>query len=213
MPNQTRNNNRFTPHSRPVPKDWRGSSKEELLDALQKLAQKLGRMPKHKEINDSPLTPSVTTYRNKFGSLQAAADQLGLTITNDQYSKQELIHILQTFHKETGNVPCSTDFGENKAPDTPKCDTFYRHLGDTWNDVLKNAEFTQKEIETRNIEFSKETILEKLYKFYEEKGQAPYPSDLRTNRDPEYPSYATINKKFGGIKWENILHQANIPTE
>jgi len=62
-------------------------SNKMLLDRLRKLAAKLGRTPKRREIDKSECCPSSWTYYARFGSLIAALKKAGLKptrLTRDQ---------------------------------------------------------------------------------------------------------------------------------
>lgn len=149
-------------------------TKEELIKILQKKAKELGRSPKQKEVKQSE------TIKRVFGSFNKGLEAAGLTTRkkSDQiYTKEELIAILQQKSKELGRVP--------KQKEVKQCGTIVRQFG-SFNNGLEAAGLVVERIKR---EYTKEELIEILQQKAKELGRSPKWVELKQRE--------TIVRKFG----------------
>ena len=126
--------------------EWRQRSTEtytdaELLDRLRALSEG-GEMPIQRRINNAD-GASAQTYRNRFGSLKAAADAAGLSYDSErhgvskQYSDAELLSWLEVYYDEYEVVPRPKDFKNPESP-MPSASTYRFRFG-SWRAALEEA--------------------------------------------------------------------------
>jgi hypothetical protein len=115
-----------------------GYSREELLESVRDLAERLGCAPRMVDIDEDPRTPSSSTYLRRFGSwlkaLEAAGTQPGPGQTG--YSRQELLESLRSLAKEVGHVPTGREMSARK--DLPHASTYWKRFG-RWNAAVRAA--------------------------------------------------------------------------
>lgn len=107
---------------------------QELLKHLRKLADKLGRTPRSKELHQ----PSRSTYHKRFGSYSEACRQAGLEprkVKVDKTSK-ELLKGLKEYSEKVGRTPTQKDL--SNCDRLPSVGTFQRRFG-SWKKAIKKA--------------------------------------------------------------------------
>jgi hypothetical protein len=110
----------------------------ELLNFLITFHDVNGRIPVEKDFQSNPEYPCLTTYQKHFGSWNNALEHAGLGINkkNIQYTDDELLNFLITFHEENGRIPTIGNFTNN--PEYPCFQTYQKHFG-SWNKALKRV--------------------------------------------------------------------------
>jgi len=109
--------------------------KQKLIRELNKLAEKLGRLPKQRDI----VKPSLMAYRNAFGSFNKALSGAGLEPKKIiSYTEIELLGLLRKRYSLASKIPTQRDF--NKLKGYPDSKTYYERFG-SWNNALKAAGF------------------------------------------------------------------------
>ena len=167
---------------------------------MQVVGQRLGRVPLADDFNKKKGLPSYMTYMNYFGSWNNALKEAGFkpTVRKD-YTKEELIKILQEFAQELGRTPMQRDL--IKYPNLPSIRTFYYHF-ETWNNALREAGISVIE----KKKYNKENLIEILQQLAQELGRTPIIADLKKRSD--LPSEKTYQIRFGS--WSNALREAGL---
>lgn len=120
----------------PVPTRW---PREEILAALRRHSQELGRCPRSEDLGGAGDVPSVATVRKRFGSLSAALAELelrpeGWRRGRHGYSDDELIAALRARRERLGRPPTSRELkGEH-----PGSRAIIRRFGG-WGAALRAA--------------------------------------------------------------------------
>ena len=115
----------------PVPYD-----REMLLEALQQLADWLGRAPTKAEMDQQGVA-CAATYANHFGSWTAALAEIGLKPQGGQlYERDELLSILRDLAEELGRPPTQAELWQREGLPRP---TTYRYRFGSWSQALEAA--------------------------------------------------------------------------
>lgn len=112
--------------------NYRSVPKEELLDALKKFADELGRAPTSDDLyDDGPYSDFL--YWRRFGSVSNALEEAGLT-PSKRYGipKDELLEELVAIADEVGRTPTMAEFDALSEYGT----STYRYRWDSWNDAI-----------------------------------------------------------------------------
>lgn len=177
-------------------------SKEDLLEELVELSEKLGSRPRAKDIREKSKY-SVTTYQDKFGSLSEATEKAGLPAHSkqDSLSSEELLEELRRLYSKLSRPPTYRDIQEHgKYSPTP-----YRTRWNQWEDALQEAGIDETPSHHR---ITTEELIEELRAGYEAKGEPPTSTDM--NAFGRF-SHAIYIQRFGS--WREALLAADIPIE
>lgn len=177
-------------------------SKEDLLEELVELSERLGSRPRAKDIREKS-EYSVTTYQDKFGSLSVAIKKAGLTAHSkqDSISTEELLEELRRLYSKLSRPPTYRDVQKHgKYSPTP-----YRTRWNRWEDALQEAGIDETPSRHR---ITTEELIEELRAGYEAKGETPTSTDM--NVYGEF-SHALYIQRFGS--WRDALLAADIPIE
>jgi hypothetical protein len=126
----------------PEPTRW---TPEEILGALRRRSQELGRCPRSEDLGGAGDVPSVATVRKRFGSLSAALAELGLRPEGwrrgrDGYTEDELLAALRGSRDEFGRPPRSIEL-EGRHPGRS---AIIRRFG-SWGAALRAAGVASEE--------------------------------------------------------------------
>ncbi|MEX3914329.1 hypothetical protein AB4672_21385 [Bacillus paralicheniformis] len=145
---------------------------EELIEILQKKSKELGRTPKVKEVGQ------VGSIVKHFGSYNKGLEAAGLKKRQlkKQYTKEELIAILQQKAKELRRAPKSTEISQRSS--------ISRHFG-SFNAGLKAAGLTP------NRTYTESDLIEILQQKAKELGRSPKAKEVK--------QFQTIVKLFGSF--------------
>jgi hypothetical protein len=118
---------------------WRGHTPDELIAALSREADRLGRPPtQHEWATGSPHRPNATSVARAFGSWAAGLRAAGLEPPPTRsWSDRELIEALRAWTARHGRPPLSSDW-HHAAPDHPTAAVARRRFG-SWRAALKAA--------------------------------------------------------------------------
>ncbi|MBR3252842.1 DEAD/DEAH box helicase family protein [Candidatus Saccharibacteria bacterium] len=181
----------------------RGHKEVDLIEALQRKAQELGRTPKIKDLDIDPTIASGYTYVTRFGSWNNALKAAGLDINKQQKvrTREELINDLQRKAQELGRTPTRRDVDTD-----PKmaCGGVYAAFFGSWNNALKVAGLEIILQSKRNQ--TEEELIENLQRKALELGRTPTRKDVST--DPKMPNEYTYIRRFDG--WKNALKAAGL---
>ena len=177
--------------------DW---TREELIELLVKLGEKLGRTPKMEDLNAAEDMPSNSTYKEYFGSWNKALEMAGFKPNLKRgWTKGELIELLVKLGEKLGRTPKMEDL--NAAEDIPSITTYRKFFG-SWNKALEMAGFKP----SRRRDYTREGLIELLVKFEKKLGRTPTLEDLKATED--MPSETTCLRFFGS--WNKALEAAGL---
>jgi hypothetical protein len=118
---------------------WRGHTPDELIAALTREADMLGRPPtQHEWATGSPDRPNATSVARAFGSWAAGLRAAGLEPPPTRsWSDGELVEALKAWTARHGRPPLSSDW-QHAAPDHPTAAVARRRFG-SWRAALNAA--------------------------------------------------------------------------
>lgn len=186
----------------PMVVDRKKHTDDELLDALRRAADELGRTPTQKEIAAMDGYPSYMTYFKRFGSWNEALRLAGIEPRERhvrRYTEAELITLLKEAAAVLGRTPKTDDLQAMDA--YPSWHTYHARFG-SWNKALEAAGLRPRRI--RN--YTDEELVERLRGAADELGETPTKGMLRSIEgcpDPE-----TYRNHFGS--WANALRAAGL---
>lgn len=183
-------------------------SDNEMLEKLRWLANKLGRAPTAKEVDNCSELPSHRAFEKRFGggSYLEALSAAGLVPKTFRHkSDNELLNMLRDFSIEIGKTP--TMAAVNMCEWLPSCSTFLRRFkGKSWNDILNMAGLKVNHRSSRRL--NDDEMLALLRKKVESLGRAPTTKEVEL--DPDMPSCVSY-RRFGG--WTKALLKVGVPRE
>lgn len=120
---------------------WRPYTREQLLEQLKALGQKLGRKPTTKEINAGSQRgeiASASAFADHFGSLMAAYREAGFNPRPRRHTEAEVIKQLQRLARRLGRVPRYVDIeAASREGLCASPNTIYRFFGTLENAIVK----------------------------------------------------------------------------
>ncbi|KRT87143.1 MULTISPECIES: homing endonuclease associated repeat-containing protein [Bacillus] len=146
-------------------------TKEELIEMLKSRAEELGRSPRQREVKQ------YSTIVNHFGTFNNGLEAARL-IPNKDYTKEELIEILQQRSKELGRSP--------KKEEVKQDQTIRRNFG-SFNKGLEAAGLTPG----KRREYTEEELIDILQNKAKELGRPPKKREVR--------QWSAIVKHFGSF--------------
>ncbi|PFJ23928.1 homing endonuclease associated repeat-containing protein [Bacillus cereus] len=157
-------------------------TKEELIEIVREKAKELNRAPKSNEVKQ------VNQIYKKFGNWQRVLEAAGLPVFRRvEYTKEELIEIIQKKAKELGRAP--------KCCEIKEINLLIKEYG-SWNKALKAAGLPV----FKKIVYTKEELIEIIQKKAKELNRAP-----KSNEIKQAPS---IFRAFGS--WSKALKAAGL---
>lgn len=183
-------------------------SREDLIRHLKKLEMKIGRIPRHKDVEENykkDVRPSLKAYLNEFGTISNA--RKAARISNAQwkkFSKAELIGQLKKLGEKLGRRPTDRDIIRAcNAGEAASVQVFANSFGSVIKayeaagfEVLKPKEYTDRE------------IIKRLRKLRQKLGKRIGWNDLkRASLEGWCPSPNTVYRRIGNVdKIEEILN-------
>lgn len=176
-------------------------SRQELIDAVRWLAQRLERTPVGQDTHKYSDVPSHPTYASHFGSWHEALTAIGIPLDprNTGYDRETLLQHLRDVAQTLGRTP---RIGDLKAVDGP-CGRTYRNKVGKWSTALAEAGL---EPSRRGRRYGRDELLDILRPLPEELGHAPTMAEL-LERD-KLPRPSTCRAHFG--RWNNALREAGL---
>jgi len=173
-------------------------SGDELIEALQDLADDLGRTPMTAEMNEQG-PYSSSTYTGWFGSWDKALRAASLEVNQYRISDEQLRTALQDLVDDLGRTPTTTEMDEQgRFSSATYLDRF-----DTWDDTLRAAGLGVKQGRNRSPNISQEVLLDALRELAEELGETP--TAAKMNKQGQFSS-STYKRRFG--RWNDALRAA-----
>lgn len=180
---------------------------EELIAAIRRFAQELGRSPLAKELAARDGAPSPHTYVYRFGSWTTALERAGLKPRHGpgpKYTDEELASLLRRAAGELGRTPKTTDM--NSIEDMPSVVTFIKRFG-SWRSAVRSAGL-EANVDPRCKRYTEEELVSHLRSVAEELGRTPAETDIVDKKN--MASVVTYRKRFGS--WKNALAAAGLTT-
>jgi hypothetical protein len=177
-------------------------SERELIDALRRLAERLGRAPSAIDAARDPQSPVSRTYQRHFGSWLEALEAAGIEPEPSQtgYAREELLESLRDLAEQLSRAPRMVDTDED--PRTPSSSTYLRHFG-SW---LKALEAAGIQPGPRQTGYSRDELLDSLRMLAQELGRAPTGREMSARGD--LPHATTYWKRFG--RWNAAVRAAGL---
>jgi len=168
-----------------------GVTDEELLNALERLAEELGRAPTGAEFNgNTEYWHCSLGYR--FGSYSQAIREIGYEPKcAKDYSREELVGVIKKINQEVDSNPKTTDLDEFDGPKTPY--VFQREFG-SWAAALQEAgiEPTTRQLKT----IPKDELVNEYTQLADELGHPPSYTEVE---DLAKYSAAAYESTFGSF--------------
>jgi hypothetical protein len=175
-------------------------SREDLIEALHKLAERVGRTPIEYDTYDYPDIPSHTIFVKRFGTWREALQAAGIPL-NPQYmgyDPEDLLEHLRTVAEGLGRTPTQAELRETGGPHPA---TYRAHFG-SWKAALAEVG-----LEPRcGRRYETEELLQILRELAEELGRTPTIAELQARAD--LPSPYTYRDRFG--RWNEALGKAGL---
>ena len=187
-------------------------SKDELLDDLRFLAQKIGRTPTTVDLAAVKLEGRVTatsvTYVARFGSYMAAVIAAGLK-PNRHPSKTdaEMLEELKALAQQIGRIPTQSDITAAYSNGEISSSGTYRLRFGSLDRALERVGLRSRRVE--NSKKSSEELAVDLVKLSEQLGRIPTQIDVGNASKKEImASAATYKRRFG--TWKSALRAAGL---
>ena len=132
-------------------KRQRRYTRDQMLEQLRRLAEKLGRVPTQRDVveaNGRRECAGVTTIALEFGTFRGALRAIGLDVVErpKEFTRGQLIEQLRQLTRELGRLPMAKDIDRAKSCSAPQ--TFIRRFGSLMeareaaglDDVLRDAD-------------------------------------------------------------------------
>jgi hypothetical protein len=176
-------------------------SRDDLIEALRQLAERLGRTPTRKDPGERSDVPDYKTYVRYFGSWRKALEAAGIPLNprGIGYSREQLLGHLRDLAETLGRTPT---VGDVNAADGP-CDKTYRNRFGKWSTALTEAGL---EVGPQRRRYGCDELLDILRAFAEDLGHVPSKAELKKRDD--LPSPTAYWNRFGG--WNAALREAGL---
>ena len=173
--------------------------KQVLITELQRLADKLGRTPELKDMNEHG-AHSSKTYQKKFGSWNEAIEEAGFETNKEgSIAKSDLRDELERLADQLGRTPTSRDMAEDGKYATSN---YSRKFG-SWNDAVREVGLEP----TRDRDVPREELIDEIQRLAEELGGPPTVAEMKEHGDY---GVSTCSNEFG--TWNEALKTAGVGT-
>jgi len=182
------------------------------IKSIKSAAKMLGRSPDKEWWKKSGLTPSATSFQNRFGSWNNALAAAGVPINKiDEYTDAQILNELARVYQIIGDPFIRRRFYEYSAMRPGK-------LLRKWTDWLKQANIPIKRVKARKryikkgrvyeTRWTESALKEAFERFHTEHSRYPNTNDLLTT---DYlPAPSTLVYRFGSLN--NFREKAGYPT-
>ncbi len=181
-------------------------SESDLINYLIKYVSEFKELPTVRDMDNAEEYPSATAFRLKFGSLRKALEAANLRIPENyrkNYSEDELLHSLQKYIKEFGNIPTVEQM--DKTVGYPSASTFRYRFGSLRKALIK---LDINLPDSYYVSYKREELLELLREYYHNFG---YPTSKGLDENKYYPSSRTYLRRFGTFRKALIAAGMQVP--
>lgn len=175
-------------------------SDEYLLERIKWLYKELGGVPRTINIDAYNSVPSSGTYKNRFGSLNNALLEAGITPYYKIQSKKEMINNLKKLAGDLGRTPTKREC--DKCIYTCSIPTYHKKFNG-WNGALKKAGL---KINRNSKAMPKDELIELIHRAKDLLGRAPNSNDLQNIKF--MPSITPYYRVWGS--WSKALRAAEL---
>lgn len=166
-------------------KSYKDISEQEIIKAIQRKAEELGRTPRNSEVYIGKLAI------NKFGSWNKALQEANLEINKQNYTRSDIIQLLQNYARKNKMTP--------QQKHIPICDSVYKRIFGSWNNALREAGLVP------NYNKTDQELLEELKRVSKELGKVPTVTECQQIK----LNVSRYQKRFGS--WNKALELAGLP--
>ncbi|MFC6825664.1 homing endonuclease associated repeat-containing protein [Halopelagius fulvigenes] len=172
--------------------------KEEMIESLREVAERLGRTPKVKDAKDGELVASYPTYNKHFGSWGEALEEAGFAPNKERdISEGALLDELERLTSELGRVPSIAHMRQHGKYSPP---TYIDRFG-SWNDALEASGLDPN----HRVNIPTDELLAELRRLREELGRRLSHRDMIEHGEFSHGIYT---RRFGS--WDEALEAAGL---
>jgi len=174
-----------------------GVTKENLIEQLRQEAERLGRSPKTRDLQEGMRVgriAGITAFRSLFGSYNKALHAAGLEVNrHSDLSKEEMIELLERLAKELGRTPVKSDL--IACSYCPTFKTYIRTFG-SYTKALRMAGLqSHRKAPEEN---SMENLTASLKKLFNILQRTPQKGDIEAaSKEGICPCFKTFTRAFG----------------
>ena len=171
---------------------WRAHTPDELIAALRREADRLGRPPTQREwATGSPHRPNASSVARTFGSWAAGLRAAGLEPPPARrWNDGEIVEALREWAARHDRPPLSSDW-RHAAPDHPSAALARRRFG-SWRAALDAAGLAPQ-----RTEWTRERVLDAIRTHIDRHGRPPLSSQWRRPDSDEIPPTHVVINRFG----------------
>lgn len=183
-------------------------SKQDAIDGLQSVADKIGKSPtiaeyqKHKKNRH----PSAEWIMHNLTSWNDVKTDAGLDVYNHRHNKQDYIDAIQYVADKIGKSPSKSEYRANKKYHHPSDYSICNHLG-SWNNAKKIAGLNTLN-NRRRAGYSKKEAINSLQSVADKIGKSPSQLEYNANKKDHHPSINWISDNLGS--WNNAKDAAGL---
>ncbi len=185
-------------------------SKEDCINALQSVAEEIGKSPSLTEYNANKKDhhPSVGWIHDNIGSWNYVKELAGLDVytMNDQCTEEDAINGLQFVAEEVGKSPTMYEYMTNKKDHHPSVKWICNKL-DGYNNAKERAGLDILN-SAGSVEYSKKDAVDALKSVADEIGKSPSQREYRTNKKDHHPSVKWMQDNLSS--WSNAKDTAGL---
>ena len=177
-------------------------TREYLIEALQKLYERLGRPLIQSDTHEHTDVPGHVTYIRRFGSWCEALQTAGIPLDPMAwgYDRKTLLAHLRDVVERIGRAPTQSELSKIEGP---CADTYVSHFG-SWRAAL--AEIGLEPYRNKRYVYGREELLDMLRALADDLGHAPITPELMERDDLPHPT--TFIQRLGG--WNKGLEEAGL---
>lgn len=183
-------------------------TREELVAALQRLADELGRSPTMADLRQATGYPPARRFLDEFGTWNQAKQAAGLETFQQEgrgtnYTPGELLDRLRELARTTGGPVTQED--ANNSPNCPSAPTYQRHFS-SWNEAKKAAGLETVDADETPVRYTDEELCDLLRRLA---AAVDGPVTIRDLEAAEgYPDHTTFERRFGS--WNEAKQAAGL---
>ncbi|KNF07377.1 hypothetical protein CLPU_17c00020 [Gottschalkia purinilytica] len=177
-----------------------------LKETLLKKAEELGRTPKRREVKHG----SIIAARLGNGSWNRALESVGLRVINvrKEYTKEELINIMQDWYKKHKKIPSVKKFEkDNSVPDPT---TYMSKFEMKWSEVVELTLGVETLKGNESYNYTEEQLLDMFKKEYD-RIKPKSQEEFKEKKSCDTPSLTYLFDKFN-TTWNGLKEMVGLDT-